>query len=134
MPRNWSKTDAFASFGVRLRNPQWSWSGQSDDHRTVAVVLWQDGVKGRNGQLTYADFGEPDAEWRQRLGAKARIEDLILCRDELDGRFRAVIAVAVDRDADPRQIKTCHPQPSAWWRLDEFNPVTGEFSAHVERE
>jgi|ERR1051325_8465881 hypothetical protein len=131
MPRNWNKTEAFAHFGVQLDNVRWSWSGVSANSGVVAVLLWQDAVKGREGQLSYADDEDLDAPWRERLGHAARVRHLAHCRDHLDGRFRAVIARAVDVNADPRKIASCFPHEGATWKLDHLDESTGAFTAHV---
>lgn len=131
MPRRWNKTEAFAHFGVSLTNTRWSWSGVSDDESTVALVLWQDGVKRHDGRYEYHDQEDLDAAWRKRAGHAERLRHLIHARDNLDGRFRAVIAKAADVDADPRDIASCHPQKGVWWRLSELDEETGAFSAHV---
>lgn len=131
MPRTWTKTEAFESFGTRLTNARWSWSGIAPDGSVVAVVLWQDVVKGRNGELTYADEDDLEAAWRQRPGHAERVRHLAHCRDALDGRFRAVIARAVDVDADSRDIASCHPQHGVWWRLDHLDEASGAFRASV---
>lgn len=132
MPHTWTKTEAFEHFGTRLTNVRWSWSGIADDGSVVALVLWQDVVKGRNGALTYADEDDLEAEWRKRPGHAERIRHLIHVRDRLDGRFRAVIAKAVDVDADPRDIASSHPQQGVWWQLDHLDEATGAFRAHVQ--
>lgn len=131
MPRTWTKTEAFDHFGTKLTNTRWSWSGIADDGGTVALVLWQDVVKGRNGELTYEDEDDLDADWRRRPGHFERIRHLAHARDELGGRFRAVIARAVDVTADPRDIAACHPQQGVWWQLDHLDEETGAFRAHV---
>ena len=131
MPRRWTKTEAFEHFGTKLTNTRWSWSAISEDGSVIALVLWQDAVKGRDGKLVYHDDSELDAEWRKRPGHGERIRHLAHCRDHLDGRFRAVIARAVDKEADPRDIASCHPQDGVWWELDEFDETTGAFVAHV---
>lgn len=131
MRETWNKTTAFEYFGVPLLNTRWSWSGRSSDSSVVALVLWQDGVKGKNGELTYDDTEDADAEWRSRPGSKERTKILEHCRDYLGGRFRAVIAVAIDVKADPRQIERCFPQKDVFWQLDYFDDKTGAFSAHV---
>lgn len=133
MPRIWTKTEAFAHFGTELTNARWSWSGIAPDESVVAPVLWQDGVKRREGRLTYFDDDDLDGEWRRRAGHTERARHLAICRDRHEGRFRAVIARAVDPAADPRDIASCHPQEGVWWRLDEFDGTTGAFRAHVER-
>lgn len=133
MRETWNKTTAFEHFGVHLVNTRWSWSGRSNDGSVVALVLWQDGVKGKAGNFVYDDTEEPTAAWRSRPGSTERTALLKHCRDQLDGRFRAVIAIAVDLTADPRQIARCFPQKDVFWQLDEFDESTGAFSAHVIR-
>lgn len=133
MRETWNKTTSFEHFGVKLVNVRWSWSGRSDDGSVVALVLWQDGVTGKNGNLTYDDTEDANAEWRSRPGSKERTELLRHCCDHLAGRFRAVIAVAVDVKADPRKIERCFPQKGAFWQLDKFDRTTGAFSAYVVR-
>ncbi|MHC9420583.1 hypothetical protein ACYZX9_18500 [Sphingomonas citri] len=131
MPKTWTKTEAFEFFGAKLTNARWSWSGLSPEEDVVAIVLWQDGVRGKNGEMTYADDQDLDAEWRRRPGHAERNRHLALCRDKLDGRFRAVIARAVDTSADPRQIAACFPQEQAVWKLSSFDETTGAFTAEV---
>lgn len=134
MTRTWTKTEAFEHFDVKLENVRWSWSGVSEDGKTVALVLWQDGVRGKGQAPRYHDDEDLDAEWRQRIGAKRRIEHLKHAVESLDGRFRAVIAKAVDTDADPRQIAKCFPQQGVFWQIESFDEVSGSFTAHVTQE
>ena len=131
MPKTWSKTDAFALFGTNLTNVRWSWSGVSEDEQTVAIVLWQDAIKGKGGQLTYADDEDLDAAWRKRPGHAERNKHLKFCQEKLEGKFRAVIARAVDTSADPRQIAACFPQEGVIWRLRSFDETTGAFTAEA---
>jgi len=37
-----NKKDAFAKFGVTQLNERWSWSGVSEDQKTLALTLWTD--------------------------------------------------------------------------------------------
>ncbi len=134
MPENWNKTTSFEHFGIALTNTRWSWAGKSADGSQVAIVLWQDGVKGRDGELTYDDTENPDAEWRSRPGSIERTAILKHCQDHLAGRFRAVIAVAADTREDPRQIARCFPQKDVYWQLDSFDETNGAFAAHIVRQ
>jgi hypothetical protein len=131
VPRARTKTDAFQQFGVKLTNTRWSWSGVSPENDVVALVLSKDAVKACIGAFSYADDDDLDAEWRKRPGHAERVQHLMLCRDRLNGRFRAVIARAIDVDADLREIAACHPQEGVWWQLDDFDEATGAFTAHV---
>ncbi len=131
MPRTWTKTEAFNQFGAKLTNTRWSWSGVSPAGDVIALVLWKDSVKVRDGIFTYADEDDLNAEWRTRPGHAERVKHLAHSRDELGGRFRAVIARAVDEGADPREIAACYPQEGVWWQLDRFDERTGAFTASV---
>ncbi len=131
MPKTWTKTEAFEFFGTKLTNARWSWSAASPSGDVVAIVLWQDAVMGKNGDLTYSDEMDLDAEWRKRPGHAERNRHLALSRDRLGGQFRAVIARAVDTTADPRKIAGCFPQEQAMWRLVSFDESTGAFTAEV---
>jgi hypothetical protein len=130
MPKGWTKTEAFAHFGVELDNVRWSWSGVSPDEETVAVLLWQDGVRRDGDRIVYADDEDLNAEWRRRQGHAARVRHLAHCLAR-GGRFRAVIARAADVNADPREIASCFPQQGVWWQLDSFDEATGAFTAHA---
>lgn len=133
MRKEWTKTTAFGFFDVKLENVQWSWSGVSEGGDTVAIVLWQDGVKGRDGNLVYHDDEDLEAEWRERTGNKRRIIHLAHAVSRLEGRFRAVIAKAEDITADPRKIARCFPQEGVFWQIDSLDETTGAFTAHVIR-
>ena len=37
-----TREQAFAAFGAKLRNVQWSWSARSPDGGTVVITAWQD--------------------------------------------------------------------------------------------
>ena len=130
MPKDWSKTDAFAYFDTELENVRWSWSGISRDGSQVALVLWQDVVKMRDGRLTYWDDEELEAEWRTRIGAKRRSEHLQHAIDKCESKFHGVIAVARDVKSDPREIERCFPQRNVVWMVESFDHATGAFKAH----
>ena len=37
-----TRTEAFAHFGAKLTNPQWSWSAVTPDGSAVVLALWED--------------------------------------------------------------------------------------------
>lgn len=134
MPRQWSKTDAFAHYGVEMENTRWSWSGVSDDGQFAVLVLWADNVRrDAEGNFIYEDNKDLDAEWRRRPGHTARVRHLLHVRDQLAGKFNAIIARAEDRNASPRKIQSCYPHKGVVWRLTNFDPSTGAFTAQAER-
>lgn len=131
MARVWTKTEAFEHFGVVLENVRWSWSGVSRDGSAVAVVLWQDGIKRHDGNWVYNDVHDLDAEWRNGIGNRRRIQHLSHTRDNLAGRFQVIVAKAVDLGADPRQIEKCFPQLEGYWMLAFLDETTGAFRASM---
>lgn len=134
MPRQWSKTDAFARYDVEMDNTRWSWSGLSDDGASAVLVLWADGVRrDADGHFIYADDDDLDAAWRRGPGHTARVRHLCHVRDELGGKFNAVIARAEDKTASPRKIESCYPHEGVIWTLTKFDPMTGAFSARAAR-
>ena len=61
MPDTSNKTTSFENFGVKLVKARWSWSGSSEDASVLALVLWQDRIKGKNGDVSYATPRIPTA-------------------------------------------------------------------------
>jgi len=134
LPRQWSKTEAFAHYDVEMENTRWSWSGVSEDGRSAVVVLWADGIKrDQAGNWIYEDDKDLDAEWRRRPGHSARVRHLAHIQNQLGGKFNAVIARAEDTKASPRQIASCYPHEGVVWTLTMFDPDTGAFAASAAR-
>lgn len=123
------KVKAFAYFGTKLTNVRWSWSARSDDGKTVVLSLWSDRFRWKDKPLRY-DGRErvlPD-DWMSRPGMLERLENLRWARDNCGGLFRVVLAIAVDTNAEPRDIATCFSKD--WvMRITELNEETGEFQA-----
>lgn len=125
------KVAAFAHYGVVLRNDQWSWSGRTPSGEVV-VTLWRDEFNYRDKPVSYSTQNSQNLDqWVNRPGNQERIENLKWARDKNGGRFRVVIATAVDTAAEPRSIKEAYPQPKMIMQLLEFNEETGEFKAEL---
>ena len=129
MPKRWSLTSAFESFGATPVNARWSWSARSPDGKTVVVTLWQDQVGRRDGRLTYESRGE--SQWKNRPGSRERIENLAWARDQCGGRFNVVIVKAVDPKAEPRSIQECFPSKLVM-RLTHLDVTGGAWAAEAE--
>ena len=125
-------SECFARFGAKGRNPRWSWSARNEDGTVVVITLWKDRLSFRDGGIVYDDIGIDTSAWAHRPGNRERIENLIWARDRCGGWFRAVVTVARDVSAQPRQIADCYPQPRWNMRLVELNETSGGFRAeHV---
>ena len=123
---------AFAHYGVKPKNPRWSWSARSEDGKIVVMTLWKDHFNFKTSPISYDDFGDEHLQkWVKRPGNIERIENLKWARDNCGGVFRVVVAVAKDVNADPRAIAESYPQDRLSMRLTELNEETGEFRAVV---
>lgn len=126
MTKKWSHKACFDSYDVKPANPRWSWSGKSDDGKTVAVTCWQDRFeKGIDLYRSHTHLGE--IGWQSRPGHNELIRNLAWARDNCDGVVRIIIAAPVDPKASPRAIKECFPRPDILMRIVSLDEVSGNF-------
>jgi hypothetical protein len=130
MTKQWTHTEAFAHFGTKPRNVQWSWSARSDDGKTVVATLWQDEFSRKEGRLVYERTDVPD-NVRRRPGHSELMENFAWAQTHCDGRFKVISAKAKDPNADPRSIDECFPTKMTM-KLLHFDPATGAFLAEAE--
>ena len=131
MPQRWTHTKAFAHFGTKPKNVQWSWSARSADGKTVVVTLWQDMFTPKDGKLYYIRPGFPPEQPDTRPGFRELMENLAWARDHCDGRFKVIVAIAKDINAVPRSIKECAPTKMIM-RLTDLDATNGAFTAVAE--
>jgi len=124
------KVKAFAHFGVKLTNEQWSWSGQAPDGRIVLTV-WKDEMNYKTNPPSCSSFGHPNLpDLIGRPGNKERTRHLQYARDHRGGLFNVVISKAKDTAANVRETEEAYATKLIM-RLKDFNEQTGEFSAEV---
>ena len=127
MPREWTRSEAFASFGTKPGNPRWSWSSRSEDGKHVAVTLWQDRFTDKGRVYRSWDTDMP-GEWRSRPGFTELIENLAHARDHTNGLVHVVLARAKDENAVPRTIARCFPQPNLKMRVIALDTEEGTYT------
>jgi hypothetical protein len=130
MARKWTHTAAFEHFGATPRNVQWSWTARSVDGKTVVATLWQDQFVRKDGRVTYARPGLTPGE-RKRPGMTEQTENFGWARDHCDGRFHVIVAIARNKNADPRSIEECFPSKMVM-RLTHLDTTTGAYAAEAE--
>ena len=126
MQKQWTHSAAFGFFGATPGNPRWSWSGRSEDGRTVAVTLWQDRFE-EKGRVYRSWQTDKPGDWRSRPGFTELIRNLQLAKERADGEVRVIIAVPEDPAAVPRSIKRCFPQPNLRMRLTALDADAGTY-------
>ncbi|HEY7977318.1 MAG TPA: hypothetical protein VID67_03920, partial [Rhizomicrobium sp.] len=95
--------------------------------KTVVATLWQDQFERRDGKVTYKRPGAIAGE-RRSPGLSELIENFTWARDNCDGLFNVIIAIAKDKAADPRSIQECFPSKMIM-KLINFDEETGAFMA-----
>ena len=131
MAKKWTHTAAFAYFGAKPRNVQWSWSAKSDTGKIV-VTLWQDQfTKGPDGILTYKREATGANQGDARLGFHELMDNLSYAQANSQGVFNVIVAKAKDLAAHPRSIERCFPSDMVM-RLVAFDSIEGTFTAVQE--
>jgi hypothetical protein len=126
LAKKWTHKACFEHYGTKPANPRWSWSGRSDDGKTVSVTFWQDRFEG--GTTLYRSHVHlSDDKWFGSPGHAELIRNLAWARDHCDGLVRVIIAIPRDRDVSPRSIKECFPQPNLIMRVTQLDAATGDF-------
>jgi hypothetical protein len=122
--------EAFAHFGTAGKSQRGSSSARTPDGRAVVMTLWKDILDYTTKPISYNTYGRTDLpEWTDKPGNLERIDNLLWARDQCDGMFRVVIAVAENIRASPRKIADCYPQNRMVMKLLDVDEQTGEFRA-----
>lgn len=120
--------DCFKFYRTVPTNIRWSWSGRSLDGKTVSVTFWQDLFEGKERVYRSTSHKAQD-KWYGSRGHKELIANLAHARDNCEGVLKIIVAIPIDPDASPREIKECFPAPNMEMRLVSLDPATGEFLA-----
>ncbi|WP_156115944.1 hypothetical protein [Bosea sp. UNC402CLCol] len=124
-------TAAFAHFGTKPHNVQWSWSARNEATKTVVVTFFQDEFRRESDRLIYERPREAAIALASSPGHNELTRNLIWARDNCDGELKAIVAIAKDRTSLPRSIAECHPSKMKV-RLVELDDNTGAFRVEAE--
>jgi hypothetical protein len=120
-----TRTAAFASYGIVLRNVLWSLSGISEDPPTVAVSLWDSEFSEVDGKRVY---DRPAwADWYKGPGKTHLFKDLDWAREHCDGKVKIVLATRKDADRDPVQATQSRADHDLIMRVTHMDPEIGAF-------
>ena len=103
MTKSMTKTEAFARYGAKATNAQWSWSARAKN--AVVLTMWSDKFDWDSKPLTYDGSYEKGDE--DQLGNKERLKDLLWARDQCEGRVAVVILKAGQPENGRRTIQDC---------------------------
>jgi hypothetical protein len=120
-----TRKDAFGSYGIILRNVNWSVSGRSKDDRTVAVSIWEKDLTGQIGERVY---DRPSwGDWYSGPGRRYFFEDLAWARDNCVGNVRIVLSIRKPGDSEPVQVAESYADHNLVMRVTHVDPETGAF-------
>jgi hypothetical protein len=103
------------------------------DRRRIAggLAVWKDHFNYKSRPISYSDFNDPKLPiWAGRPGNKERIENLKWAREHCGGKFRVVIGVSKNIDAETRETIAAY-ETKMIMRIVEFNEATGELRAEM---
>lgn len=120
-----SFTQAFADFGVKLKNPQGVWSAQHPRTNEIAVTMWADRLKNIDGQSTYhLTIAERD---RRRPGFYGLVKHVKYALAHCNGEVSAILIRAESVVAKRRTVvKNSCKLLEFKWKITHFDESTGE--------
>ena len=126
MRNKWTHSTAFEFFGVKPKNPRWSWSGRNEQTKTVVHTLWQDSFKREGDTLMYErTHGLRNSATINKPAYNEFAENMEYARRDCNGEFNVIIARAKDTKVNPRSIEECWPAPKLRMKIRSFDISTG---------
>ncbi|MET3841941.1 hypothetical protein [Bradyrhizobium sp. OAE829] len=121
-----TRTAAFGTYGITLKNPNYFISGRSEERRIVAISLWLHELEGADGSRFYERPSWGD--WFIKA-KRAFFDDLNWSRKELDGIVHLVVAVADEeaRSSGLFRTKSNHARPDLVMKIVHMDPEVGSF-------
>ena len=121
-------TQAYAAFGLKPKNIQWSWTARNDDR--VAALTWQD----HYASISEYRFPALDEETRSRHGFKEMIANLKWALEHKDGVVNILIARSKPRDGDEfynRRIVNVVPRKDLVMKTKDLDETTGSYTGII---
>ncbi|WP_157787869.1 hypothetical protein [Bradyrhizobium elkanii] len=124
MSRRCSRTTAFNTYGLKLKNVRHSLSALCEQRRKVAISLWQDEFSGNQGHMIYERPSWGD--WYDGPGRREFFHHLSWARDNRNGIVDIVICIR--RRAEGGHVLTdSFARPGLVMQIRHLDPSTGAF-------
>ena len=125
--------EAFRKFKAKKWHSQMCWSAIAENSISV-ITLWNHQIlRDKEKRIMYYTCFEDDhIYWKDHAGNSKRKIHLQHSLEKHKGYFSAIEVFAKDTDARPIEIKKQVPMVRFWWKIVEYNPETGEFSAECD--
>jgi hypothetical protein len=132
MRRDWTLSTCFEHFGAARSRRHFGGSAISSDGTIVVVAMWEDEIlRLDDGRIIYQSrFGPTLRGKSQRINLQW-IAHLKWALAHCHGLIRVVVLTAQDPQANPRIVKSCHPDDTLVMRIIRLDTTTGVFEAHM---
>jgi hypothetical protein len=132
MRRDWTLSTCFEHFGAARSRRHFGGSAISSDGTIVVVAMWEDEIlRLDDGRIIYQSrFGPTLRGKSQRINLQW-IAHLKWALAHCHGLIRVVVLTAQDPQANPRIVKSCHPDDTLVMRIIRLDTKTGVFEAHM---
>jgi hypothetical protein len=132
MRRDWTLSTCFEHFGAARSRRHFGGSAISSDGTIVVVAMWEDEIlRLDDGRIIYQSrFGPTLRGKSQRINLQW-IAHLKWALAHCHGLIRVVVLTAQDPQANPRIVKSCHPDDTLVMQIIRLDTKTGVFEAHM---
>ena len=125
--------EAFRKFKAKKWHSQMCWSAIADNSISV-ITLWNHQITRNTDKrmMFYTCYEDDHVYWQSHAGNIKRKEHILNSLKNHRGYFSAIEVYAKDSNVRPIEIRKQVPMIKYWWKVTEFNPETGEFSAECD--
>jgi hypothetical protein len=134
MKRGWTLSTCFEHFGAARSRQHFAGSAVSHDGATVVVAMWEDEMVRRDDRTTYRSRFGPTLKGKSHRVSLQWITHLKWAITHCEGRIRVVVLTAEETHANPRVIRSCHPDDALIMHITDFDEKTGCFEASGVRK
>ena len=125
--------ESFRKFNAKKWHNQMCWSAIAENSISV-ITLWNHQIlrDKEKRMMFYTCFEDDHVYWQGHAGNTKRKEHILNSQENHKGYFSAIEVFARDSDARPIEIRKQVPMMKLWWKITQYNPETGEFSAECD--
>jgi hypothetical protein len=132
MRRDWTLSTCFEHFGAARSRRHFGGSAISSDGTIVVVAMWEDEIlRLDDGRIIYQSRSGPTLRGKSQRINLQWIAHLKWALAHCHGLIRVVVLTAQDPQANPRIVKSCHPDDTLVMQIIRLDTKTGVFEAHM---
>ena len=115
-------TQAFAEFGIKLKNPQGHWSAR--DGNKVAITMWADRIHDRTYRFSIND----DPKERRKPGWHGLVKNVKYALAHCNGEVNTIMIHAQSVAAKRKSVTNECRALKNKWKITHFDEAAGELT------